>query len=76
MKKFLLLFFIFAACSTEAPSSEYRLTGNCIVILADETKGKELISESDYYSSNLGEFDLRSKIRVSADETTPTVQDQ
>ena len=75
MKKFLLLFFIFAACSTEVPSSEYRLTGNCIIILADESKGKELISKSDYYSGNLGEFDLRSKIRVSADETTPTVQD-
>lgn len=76
MKKFFLLFVFFAACSSEVPSSEYWLTQNCIVILADEVQGKLLISQNDYYSENLGEFDLRSKIRVSnLEEETPTIQD-
>lgn len=75
MKKFLLLFVLFAACSSEVPSSEYRLTDYCVIVLADETQGKQLISQSDYYSDNLGEFDLRSKIRVSDSDETPTIQD-
>ncbi|KXK04882.1 MAG: hypothetical protein UZ04_CHB001000770 [Chlorobi bacterium OLB4] len=73
--KYILFVFIFSACSSRLPGNEYRLTDECVVVLADVEKGIELVSVSDDYTDKFGEFDLRSKLLVEPDAETPSVDD-